>query len=565
MNEEKKKYIERLHALEAQRESWLDQWREIGEYILPRRIMFVTDGQQPNRGESRQSRIIDSTASRAIRMLAAGMQGGLTSPARPWFRLRLTDSDLMEWSPVREYLNVIEREIYRILAGSNFYSAVHTVYTDLAGFATAVLYEEEDFDSLVRFKVVSPGEYCLAEGSQGLVDTVYRRFWMTSRQMHQRWGDRVSQRIRDSLDRNPFQWHQVVHSVQPNPNKNEKESDRESKAWESVYLEYAGDGKILARSGYDENPFMCPRWGTSGSDSYGRGPGDDVLPDVKTLQDMQRSVLKALHKMVDPPMRVPSGFKGRLSLIPGSVTMVDPNAPESAIGPLYKVSVDIASAEQKIAAVQAAIRDGFFNDLFLMIQSRPNMTATEVAERHEEKLLILGPVIERQFSELLNPLLDRTWSILFRNSRHRLPPPPREAVGADLKVEYISLLAQAQKMIGTESLGRVTDYVGNLSRIRPDVLDKVDLDEAVDQFAEMMGAPPKVIRSDDLVAEIRQTRMQKEQEVTARQQAAAALSQGGSLAQPGEKLGGEAPGNKNIGEMLSRLISSQGPAMGGRS
>ncbi|MFH1090479.1 MAG: portal protein, partial [Pseudomonadota bacterium] len=266
--ERHQKILRRLQALESQRSQWEALWREVSEYILPSRGFF--SGQTPNQGETRQDRILDGTATRAVRVLAAGLQGGLTSPARPWFRLGLADRELMSFSPVREYLDECERRLYGAFSRSNFYSAIHAVYTELSGFGTAVLYEEQDPAKGVSFKVITAGEYCLAEGHQGLVDTVYRKFWMTARQMVQRFGDRVSTRVKDAAAANPDEFFLVVHAVQPRSDRRPGKADKADMEWESVYLEFDRSDGLLQAGGYEEFPFMAPRWGASGADVYGR-------------------------------------------------------------------------------------------------------------------------------------------------------------------------------------------------------------------------------------------------------------------------------------------------------
>lgn len=498
------KLLAELRELEQARLTWDNLGREIQRYICPERGFFIALGQQPEDFDRRGEDIIDGTASRAMAPLAAGMQGGLTSPSRPWFRLAHPDEELMEYSPVREWIDGVERAIYRVYLKSNFYSALHVVYQDEGAFGTACLHQEEDPRTVVRFNVVPAGEYALAESASGEVDTVFRRFHMTAVQMVNRFGrEKVSDAVARAAEDGPHTRFEVVHAVKPRRVRQTELADGLSMAWSSIYLERGSADGLLSEGGYRENPYHCPRWSRGGVDVYGRGPGHAVLGDVKMLQEMQRSSLEALHKMNNPPLRIPMRFKGRrISLIPGGRNY-DDGRDRDRIEPILNVRPDTQGTEYKIERVQRAIERGFYSDVFLMLgRARPGMTATEVAERHEEKLLILGPVIERQIHELLDPCLDRTFNILAR--RGMLPPVPPELEGADLKVEYISLLAQAQKMIGSESLEHLTGYVARLAQLDPAVRDKFNAFEAAEQLGRMAGVPPRVLRSQEEIALLRQ-------------------------------------------------------------
>jgi hypothetical protein len=509
-----RKYLDRLKALEDEQTEWIPHMQDITNYILPRKGKYLARGQKIKEGEVKNQKIVDGTATRALRVLSAGMQGGLTSPARPWFRLALQDTDLMEFGPVKDWLTAIEKIMYGVFSQSNFYSSVHSVYTELGGFGTACLFLEEDLKNIIHFRVMTAGEYSLANDSKGRVDTVYRRFWMTARNIIKQFGaENVSTNIKQDAEKNPLNWYEIVHAIQPNNDRDIEKVDNQNFPYESVYLEYAKDEKLLSKSGYEEFPCMCPRWDTTASEVYGRSPGMDVLPDVKMLQSMSESKIKLVHKIHDPPLNVPSSLHtNKVSLIPGTINPIDPNA-QNTIEPTVNVNPAVVPPVlQDIEDLRVQIREGLFNDLFLMITGQTSnqpISATEVLERKEEKLLMLGPVIERQFFELLDPLIERTFNILGR--RGFLPPPPPEIGGAEMKVEYISLLAQAQKLAGTQGIGAFVDFVGQLSTIKPEVLDKINGDQTVEEYAEMIGVTPTVVNSEEEALVIRQVRVEQQQ------------------------------------------------------
>lgn len=562
---------EAVDFLERQRSPWEEAWRDIAAYVLPRRgRMHGRDplgapasgagagpSSAPGSSDTRGGRVIDATATRAVRILAAGMQGGLTSPARPWFRLRLADGADAESGPARRWLDAVEQRLYWALARSNFYQASHALYTELAAFGSADLYQEVDPERLTRFAALTCGEFSWACDAAGRVDTVARRMLMTARQLAERYGEaHLSTGTRRMLRKEPNRHVEVVHLVRPRAVRTPGHGGNLHMPFESLVFEADGAaGDLLHEGGFEEFPHLTARWDVTGSDVYGRSPGMDVLPDVKMLQEMARSQLLAIHKVVNPPMRVPTGFKQRLNLIPGAQNYVAPGQPE-AVAPLYQINPDIAAVTRKIDDVRKAVREGFFNDLFLMFTAdgRSNVTAAEVAERGQEKLLMLGPVIERHQTELLDPLLTRTYGILCRAGA--LPPNPPELEGLEMRVEYVSALAQAQRMGAAQSIRQFAAEVTALSATAPGVLDKIDFEQAVDELASIGGVPARVVRSD---AEVLRLRAEREA-VQAAQGAAVAHGAAGAASALARVLGVDGRGGASSGDGGSGGSGASGSA-----
>lgn len=545
---------ETVSVLESQRTVWEEYWRDIAEYVVPRKGRFSASGPAGASGgasERRGAKIIDSTATRAVRILAAGMQGGLTSPARPWFRLRLPDKDLMEFGPVRLWLDDVESRIYNALARSNFYQAVHGMYTELAAFGSANLYQEADMDRVMSFHCLTCGEYAWATDAQGMVDTVVRRSMLSARQLEQKYGkERLSRSTRRLLDTNPHSQVEVIHLVYPRRERRAGHMHSRNMPWASLTFEAAEADDVLRESGYNEFPHLCARWDVTGSEVYGRSPGMDALPDVKMLQEMAKSQLLAVHKVVNPPMRVPSGYKHRLNLIPGAQNYVS-SSQSDALAPLYQINPDIQAVSYKIDDVRRSIREGFFNDLFLMFtgDTRSNVTAAEVMERSQEKLLMLGPVIERHQTEILDPLITRSFGLLHRCGM--LPPPPPELEGEEMKVEYVSVLAQAQKQSSANAIRQLTSEVGAMSAVAPQILDKIDFDQCVDELASIAGVPARIIRPDDAVEKLRQ---QREEALMQQAQAEQAMR----MTDAAKNLSQVETGHGNAAELLLRGMQEGG-------
>jgi hypothetical protein len=550
MIESKRKRLDRrLAELTTERSSFIRHWQDLSDYILPRQARFtVTDR---NRGDRRNSKIVDNTATLAVRTLASGMMSGITSPARPWFQLATPDPELNEFTPVKMWLDLVKSRMAHVFLRSNLYTTLPITYSDLGVFGThafAVLDDDEDVIRCYSFPV---GSYAIGTSHRGNTDSIFREYQLTVRQLVGQFGlQACSTSVQNLYERgNGEAWIDVVHAVEPNDEYDERKAESRYKRFKSCYYEKGAEGdKMLRESGFDEFPVMAPRWSLTGEDIYGHSPGMDALGDIKALQLEQKRKAQAIDKMVNPPMVAPSSLRNqRASLLPGDVTYLDVSQGGQGFSPAYEINPRINELMLDIQDNQGRIRRAFFEDLFLMIanDTRSNITAREIQERHEEKLLMLGPVLERLNDELLDPLIDRTFGIMLR--RGLIPPPPEELQGMELNVEYVSVMAQAMKLTGITSIERFMSFAGNLAGVNPGVLDKVDFDQAVDEYANMVGVPPSMIKDDDTVAKIREQRAQQQ----AAMQQAEMAAQG---AQTAKTLSETQVTDENVvGQMINNL------------
>jgi hypothetical protein len=504
-------YERRLARLKQERESWAQHWQQLAEYVLPRAGRWLSASS--NRGDKLNGKIVDETATFALRTLVSGMMAGITSPARPWFRLATPDPEMMEVAAVRWWLHDTERRMRQVFNRSNIYNALSSVYEELALFGTAALVLEADTQDIVRGYALTAGEYMLANSGRLAVDTLYRELRMTTGQLVDRFGaENCSRTVRDLHGRGEIDtWVDVVHAIEPRTGREYGKADAKNKPFRSVYFEAGNDpDRLLSEGGFDEFPAMCPRWYLAGSDVYGRSPGMEVLGSVKSLMMLQLRMAQGVDKIVNPAMVGPGSLKNAVvNLLPGGVTYVDGQA-RDVFRPAYEVNLRLAELGQLIQETQRRIERGLYADLFLMISQQDDVrTATEIRVRQEEKLLVLGPMLERLQSELLDPLIGRTFRLML--AAGAIPDAPPELQGMDLRVEYISLLAQSQQAIATGSIERMAGFVGNLAGANPEVLDKVDFDQAVDEYGEALGVPPRMIRSDEDVAKLRAGRRQQQQ------------------------------------------------------
>lgn len=524
MELKRERFNRRLEDLRMERESFVPHWRDLSDYILPRQSRFlVTDR---NRGDKRNLKIVDNTATLAVRTLASGMMSGITSPARPWFQLRTGDPELNEFQPVKMWLDLVRMRMTEVFLRSNLYTTLPLTYSDLGVYGTHAFAVLEDDEDVIRCHAFPIGSYMVGTSHRGNVDTLYREYQMTVRQLALQFGRaNLSKSVQNLLDRNQMdQWIDVVHLVEPNDEFDGRKPASKFKRFRSVYYEKGcEENKFLREAGFDEFPIMAPRWSITGEDIYGHSPGMDALGDIKALQLEQKRKAQAIDKLVNPPMTAPSSLRNqRASLLPGDVTYVDVTQGQQGFAPAYQINPRINELVMDIQENQGRIRRAFFEDLFLMIanDSRSNITAREIQERHEEKLLMLGPVLERLNDELLDPLIDRAFNIMLKFNM--VPPPPKELEGMDLSVEYISVMAQAMKLTGITGIERLMGFAGQMAQANPAVLDKIDFDQALDEYAAMVGVPPSIVLDDNVVAKVREQRAQQQ----AYQQQLANMTQG---------------------------------------
>ncbi|TCD18163.1 phage tail protein [Lelliottia amnigena] len=518
--------LKQLAQLKNERSSFEPHWRDLSDFINPRGSRFLTT--DVNRDDRRNTKIVDPTGSLAQRILSSGMMSGITSPARPWFKLATPDPDMMDYGPVKIWLEVVQRRMNEVFNKSNLYQSLPVMYSSIGTYGTAAMAVLEDSQDVIRTMPFPIGSYYLANSPRGSVDTSFRQFSMTVRQMVQEFGlDKVSTSVKSMWESGTYEtWIEVNHCIMPNINRDTGKLDNKNKPYKSVYFETGGDNdKLLRESGFDEFPVMAPRWEVNGEDVYASScPGMLALGQVKALQVEQKRKAQLIDKATNPPMVAPTSLKNqRVSLLPGDVTYLDVLSGQDGFKPAYLVNPNTSDLLADIQDTRSIINSSYFVDLFMMLQNinTRSMPVEAVIEMKEEKLLMLGPVLERLNDECLNPLIDRTFAIMVR--KNMLPPPPDVLQGTPLRIEYISVMAQAQKSIGLTSLSQTVGFIGQLAQAKPEALDKLNVDQAIDAFAEMSGVSPTVIVPQDQVQGIREEREKQiqQQQAMAMAQAAA--------------------------------------------
>lgn len=511
----KKQFFERrLSSMELERQSFIAHWRECAEYVSPRRGRFFIDDR--NRGDKRYKSIINSKATLAHSVARAGMLSGIASPSRQWFGIEASDPALMEFKEVREWCNDVQRRIAGVYNHSNFYTTTSAMIGELLLFGTGAMIQEEDEDEVVRFYPFTIGSYTIAQDGKGMVNTFGRKFEMTVDQMVTEFGyDKCSKQIQDAYDAGTLDtWWQIYYYLGPNPEYDKTKITSKYKSFTSCYWQPGlAQDQFLRESGYDEFPLYVPRWDVTGEDIYATSwPTAVALGDIKQLQIEERRKAQAIDKFVNPPLKGPASLRNvQVNSLPGGLTVYDAGVDKEGLTPLYQVDPRINELMQDIEKVERRIDDVFYVPLFFAITQMEGIqpkNELELNQRNQERLLQLGPVLERLHTDFLQRCVERTFNIMIR--KNLFPPAPEQLKGASLKITFISSLAMAQRSEAASGIQELRLYVSELAGGGfQEAVDKFDADQSIDELSLIMGVPPSIIRSDDEVAQIRQNRQQQ--------------------------------------------------------
>lgn len=516
----------RLESLRTERSSWIKQWHELSDYLQPRRGTYLVSPNQGQRGTPRANKILNPTPTNAARILASGMLAGMTSAARPWFRLSTSQCLRSSTSLTRIWLDQVVKVLQRVFSESNFYGAMAELYDELSVFQTAVMLILEDYEDVINCQTLTAGEYFLAVDHRNVVNTIYREFVMTVAQMADRFGEEVLSDSARSLNDAKQKDKEIVvcHVIEPNDRRRPAGFGWRAMPWRSVFWEKGSPREcVLEIKGYQEFPAIAVRWSKKGNDPYGTGPSTEALPDIKSLQLKEKRKAQVIDQLSAPAKVADAQLQNAgVSQLPGSITYVS-NVAAVGVKTIYEppptavtvVAEDIAQTENRINKI-------FYADLWMMmaelegVQPRNDM---EVTERRGEKLLQLGPVLENMEGEL-DRAIKRTFAILLRHSKPfwlmgqdgPLPVPPPELRDPNFDIQYISMLSQAQKAMATTGIEGLLAFIGSVVAVFPQAADNIDIDEAVQEYGDVLNTPPKILRDPKAVAAIRADRAKQQQQ-----------------------------------------------------
>lgn len=507
---DKKDLVKRASALRKEAESWMTTRRDLSDYIYPQRGFF--NHTTPNQGSKiDHTKLIDSHATHCVDIMASGMLSGLTSPARQWFNLGLSDIERSQFPPIRLWLETSANILLEIFRRCNIYNMFTSIYSEIAPFGTACAFLDDDYERVLSVHNFTFGEYYIGRDAEGRPNAFHRRFWMTVGQLVATFGlENCSREVQQRYNSNDSDaWISVSMLIEENNDRIPFLKDYSNMKYRSAYWENSSIGdSFLKIGGYQEFPVLAPRWdSTTTTDSYGKGPGDKAIGDVKMLQSLQKSKLIGLDKQTNPPLQVDSTVTN-VNVLPGGITRFSGNGPNAGVRTTYEVNINLKDLEATIEKTKSDIDRFFFSNLFMMMleadRTGREITATEIMEKQSEKVSLLGPILERLEKELLDPLIERAFNVAYRGGL--IPPPPEEIKGQNLRINYISVLAQAQKMAGVSNLDNFTIGILEESKINPNSLDLINFDEKNRVRADMLGIPHKIMNTPEEIAGIRKQR-----------------------------------------------------------
>jgi len=485
IRQELKKKNNMLTALKAQRVNKEPDYEDAADYVRP--DMYWREGEQPSDKHKTRSKIINETPTIALRTASAGLHGGATGPSRPWFNLQHPDPDVNKQQTVKAWLAEVEDRIRNVLLRSNVYKVLPKLYSSLVLFGVGAVVVTDDRDDVIRFHHRTMGTFWINNDERGIVRTYVEQQFFTVANLVKTFGiENVSESVRRKYkDSNGGSQEsiKVAWCIEPNDEYKPNSPLAKHKKYRSTWWEVGKQDNrgLLSISGYDMFRVLVPRWDTNGDDPYGIGPGVMSVPAYKAMNllEKQRSVAHELQ--IKPPMVASPTLEGEpKSLIPGGVTYTDD---KDGFRTAFNVSLDEGGTTAELREIEDRIRRMFFEDLFLMVANidKSNITATEIQARQQERMMVLGPVLGGLDDELLDPLIDLVYDAMER--RDMIPPAPDELVGVKLKIEYISILAQAQKASDVTLTDRWLESVNRLYQLTQDqeVLDNVEIDKTIEE------------------------------------------------------------------------------------
>lgn len=502
--------VKKHAALKSDRGTWEEHWDELAYYIVPNKDHF---NKEVSPGEKKNVHLFDNTAIQANELLAGALHSLLTNPHTMWFSLATGEDDIDNIDGVRKWLQGASRRMHSVLNKTNFQTEIHETYLDLGAFGTAPLYMEEmDDDMVVRFQAISVAFVVIGENPRGFADECYVEYQMSANQIVEMFGEEnVSEVVLKAFREGSSNKFKIIHAVYPRARYGFKTAGPMAYVSQHVLI----DGNFeLRNKGYREFPFMIPRWSKVSNEVYGRCPGMTALPEVKTINEVVKTTLKGAQKVVDPPIQVPDdGFVLPILTKPASINYYRAGS-NDIIRPIFNDS-RIDFGFQFIEEKRKRIRESFYADQLILAQG-PQMTATEVMQRSEENMRLLGPILGRMQSELLKPMVDRLFAIMFR--RDMFDPVPPELEGMELEVKYSSTIARAQRVGEAQNIMRTMEAAAPFINLNPAVADNFNGDEAVRIIASVFGAPQQIIQNVEVRDSIREQRAQAQQAMLQEQQ-----------------------------------------------
>ncbi len=494
----------------TERQNFKILWQEINDFVLPRKTDIIV---KLTKGSRRTVRLQESTAPHSAGLLAATLQGSLTSNSVYWFNIRMKDKELNENEEVKAWLDDSTRRLYNAFNDSNFRIEIHEMFIDVVTVGTACLLTERarpESENILNFRSYFVGnDFLINEDAQGYVDTVIRKVLFTARQAEQLFGDKAGKSIEAALKGNSHEEFSYLHVTMPIREYSKTRQGFGNDEWEytDIYVSMT-DEIISKKAGYFEFPYIIPRWSKASGEMYGRGPTDTALPDIRTLNAATSYMQQAWAKDIKPSRLVPEGLGVDIDDVPGTNIPVPAHLIEAiqkgvlASGARWEVSVE--EREQ----LRTAIKECYFTDQ-IQLQKLAQMTATESTIIFELMQRLLGPVFGRLETQL-GPMVERAFGIMLRvGALSELPAVIEEG---ELDIEYVGPLARSQRMSEVNALRQWLEQLVQIAAIRPDIADVPDFDEIARDTARVLNVNERYVNSEDDIADTRADRAEQQQQ-----------------------------------------------------
>lgn len=511
-----KEIAQRFDALKGARSTWESHWTELANYILPNRndITSTTTG-----GNKRNPALLDNTAMMSNELLAGFIHGVLTNPNAQWFELTSGDAELDNLDGIRRWLQKTTMQVHNVINNSNFQTEAHPFYLDLSCFGTSSMAIAEDEESVVRFATKHIKEIYIEENSRGQIDELYREFSWNIRQIVGEFGmdvlkgnDKLMKMWKDGSVEKLC----IIHAVYPRDVTVIDSPQR----FCSHYILKDRDSAELSFGYFREFPFVVSRWTKAAGEVYGRSPGMNALPDTKTINKMTETILIGAQKAVDPPIQAPDDtFVLPLRTRPGGINYYR-SGTNDRLEPIYN-NANIDFGFQAMADRGKRIREAFFVDQ-LQLSQGPQMTATEVLQRTEEKMRLLGPMLGRQQSEFLRPLIERVFEIMSRRNMIEYNADIMKIFESrgikKLDVQYSSMIAKAQRVQEGQNIERTMQAMAPFIAMDPAIKDNFDGDVGARVVAKIFGFPQEILRDVKARDDMRAAQAKAQQEALKQQE-----------------------------------------------
>lgn len=510
--------LDRVHtSLYEEYKNWKPGWETTAELSRSFRGKFFNE--KNKQFLRRSDAVVDNILNDCANVLSSGLQSGLTNPTTRWFKFKLHDTDLMQFKPVKEWLYQVENIIFEILLKSNFYKLSPLAYKEMGLFGQPCMLQEENVRTITNFHLLTIGEYMLAANDSEEVDTFVHPFSMTVHELVTKFGfDNLPKLLQQAYDNNQIlSRHNIVHVILPNFMMNKGKMDAKNKPFLSVYYlsDFREDDGILRISGFDSFPVRTPRWEPLSGEVYAISPAMNGMGMAKSLQKWHLTRHYGVDMQVKPPLNVPSDMYDngkKPSLIPGGINPYNSRKGDNKVTPTMNVNIDLSGINLSIEAAKADIKTAMLYNLFTaVLNSDKRMTATEVEKVSSEQMVQLGPVLNNITGEFLSPTIIATYN--YADKLGALPPPPPELNGVELEIEYISMLAMAQKSVDLSAEIDFTQFVGMLTSFDPNARKKLNIYKLIDDYADKRGVNPTIVNSNDEVAEIDRAEAAEQQQM----------------------------------------------------